>query len=90
MCSDNRMFDQEKAKEFMDRFKAITGQDVQDWSDYEAIKKQDLDTHPMHVGQCVDSCIRAEMSNKLEEGAAQATYLRDLACLLVDLRLAML
>lgn len=92
------LFRMTEANQFVQRFEAITKQAFADWSAYEALEaenredKKDKTNDSYLVGLALDSCIACEIMRQIEERGErfQATYVRDLAQLLVDLRTAML
>lgn len=83
------MFSLTTCNEFARRFKDITGQNVEDWSSYEFMVAAGKHHEPMVVGECIDNIIVSEICRVCEENF-QASYVRDLATLLVELRAAML
>ena len=92
------LFRMNEANQFVKRFEDITKQAFKDWSAYEALEaknrddKKDKTNDSYLVGLALDSCIAAEIMRQIEERGEkfQATYVRDLSQLLVDLRRAML
>jgi hypothetical protein len=70
---------------YANRFREVSGQNPEDWSNYEQLT-QEQRQNPKDLRDALDHIIRCEMLKLLEEGKFRATYLRDLALLLTDLR----
>lgn len=85
------MFTLTDCKKFKDRFAGITGQNVEDWTCHEAVEAAGQEHNPQAVGQAIDGAIVGEIANRVEYPRfIQASYIRDLAQLLCELRSAML
>lgn len=74
---------------FIQRFEAIHGDSLKNWSGYEELVRQNKHHCTNALADCLDDTIRAEIRAMFDDlKPFQATYLRDLAQLLVDLRQA--
>lgn len=84
------MFTMTDCERFKKKFRSITNQKVEDWTSYEQLELDGKQCEPCAVGQAIDLAIVGEINRTVDSKFYQASYLRDLAALLVELREAML